>query len=144
MELAANVLVFRGPIQSCFGLSDYPTRRLSAPSMESVGLNASSAESLFVRAPWSPCHELWLTWPNVQDRGLRDSNVIVFRIFSSVGNLFIALTGLISVRWRIYRVDCVLKHRRRGSRWPLVIACDDSSTLMEVGFVLRRLESSKH
>lgn len=68
-------------------------------------------QSLFVKSPESSCKEHWSLWPKVQERGLEQNNVIVFSIFSSVGNLFIVLHRLIPVRGGELTLGRVLETR---------------------------------
>lgn len=51
----------------------------------------------FVNAPDSSCDDVWTTWRDVQEHGLASENVVVFKIFPSVGNLFVLLDAAISV-----------------------------------------------
>lgn len=58
-----------------------------------------------VSAPGSKCNGIWTTWPVIQENGLTGHNVLVFRIFPSVGNLFIVLESAISVNERFYKPE---------------------------------------
>lgn len=64
----------------------------------SGGGAGGSVSTHLVPAPDVACSPFWSTWPGVQARGLENANVIVFNIFNSVGNLFIALQSLMEVR----------------------------------------------
>eukprot|EP00904_Undaria_pinnatifida_P001892 jgi/Undpi1/11703/HiC_scaffold_36.g13998.m1 len=79
------------------------TRRLAsgADSDENGGVelvqDAHRTSDDLVYAPDTECDEFWLSWPGVQERAIADGTVLVFDVFSSVGNLFIALEHAMKV-----------------------------------------------
>lgn len=53
----------------------------------------------FVYAPNTTCDDVWLSWPAVQERAFTDGTVLVFDVFNSVGNLFLAFDIMIKVEY---------------------------------------------
>lgn len=57
-----------------------------------------ATKGLLVKAPGSTCDEIWTTWPDIQEMGLAGGNALIFRVFPSVGNVFMVLDSAISVK----------------------------------------------
>lgn len=70
------------------------------------GNAGGDASHLFVNAPESICDDLWASWPSIQESGLANKNVIVYKPLASVGNDFLRLQTLISVSVRVRGVLC--------------------------------------
>lgn len=51
----------------------------------------------FVHTTEDDCDPMWTSWPAVQEAAIASGTVLVFDIFSSVGNLFITLHCIIKV-----------------------------------------------
>lgn len=83
-----------------------PPRRRATAEVKGDFSSIGGGEHVFVNAPEHTCKDVWASWPSIQEKGLADGNVIVFKIFASVGNLFIVLQRMISVR----------AHRRESTR----------------------------
>ncbi len=43
------------------------------------------------------CKELWTSWPEQHNAAIENGTILLFRVFSSVGNLFITLRHLMKV-----------------------------------------------
>lgn len=52
----------------------------------------------FVYAPNDICQEFWLLWPAVNEKAISDGTFLIFDVFPSIGNLFLALKDLLQVR----------------------------------------------
>ena len=84
------------------GSRDFQRLASGADSDENGGVelvqDAHRTSDDLVYAPDTECDEFWLSWPGVQERAIADGTVLVFDVFSSVGNLFIALEHAMKVR----------------------------------------------
>lgn len=43
------------------------------------------------------CDERWTSWPTIHESAVASGNVLLFRVFASIGNLFIALEHMMQV-----------------------------------------------
>ena len=48
------------------------------------------------------CHEVWTSWPAVHKSAMNTGTVLMFRVFPSIGNLFITLGKIIKVIHSLY------------------------------------------
>ncbi|CAM9205438.1 unnamed protein product [Ectocarpus sp. 12 AP-2014] len=53
----------------------------------------------FVRTTDDDCDAVWASWPAVQETAITEGSVLVFDIFPSVGNLFVALHSIVKVKF---------------------------------------------
>ena len=64
----------------------------------------------------SVCSGTWKSWPSDSARALESENIIVFRLFPAIGNLFLSLRRLIWVssrhRYRLYKMADVLQRKQ--------------------------------
>lgn len=85
---------------SCFSFLPRPFVRThrhgTAASLESSTSRAltSGELDLFVRSS-EECDDRWASWPVIQEEGLATGNVLLFRVFNSIGNLFIVMEHIV-------------------------------------------------
>ena len=70
--------------------------RYGPTSRESSG---AWTNSLVRRPEGQACDERWTPWPAIQKSAVASGNVLLFRIFPSIGNLFLVLEQLMQVRF---------------------------------------------
>ena len=77
-----------------------PGIEIDATPISSEGNAASTPHNPrtgLVHAPDATCDDFWLSWPAMQERAIAQGTVVVFNVFASVGNLFLALDLLMQV-----------------------------------------------
>ncbi|CAM9873547.1 unnamed protein product [Ectocarpus sp. 12 AP-2014] len=74
---------------------DQHTRDMTELGKESDGIGRRPDP--FVRTTDDDCDAVWASWPAVQETAITEGSVLVFDIFPSVGNLFVALHSIVKV-----------------------------------------------
>lgn len=75
-------------------VADSPNHSLQAKNPETIGPRLNT----LMHAKGTECDMEWESWGAVHSAGILNGNVIVYSIFTSVGNMFIVLKDLITVR----------------------------------------------
>lgn len=70
---------------------DNPNEMISSRAMMIMANFTDAANS-------EECGEVWESWPLTQEEALREGTLVVFKVFPSVGNFFMVLNDLITVR----------------------------------------------